>query len=345
MAAATLGALLAPVGGTNASAGATPVNRDKVGVSLYGNALSWSQHHLDHQMRLISQMGAEWVRVPFNWATLEMHGRGKYNWGPADRVVASARAHGLSVMANVAYTPGWARRAGRPGTDPPTKVGYFGSFLYQAALRYAPKGVHRWEIWNEPNLQSMWTPRPDPVAYTNLLKAGYTALKKADRRAVVITGGLSPGYDAPDHTQMAPLSFLVGMYRAGAHGSFDQVGIHPYSFPYRSTYDASWNPFQQAVQLHDLMTARGDGDKRVCATEVGFPTGTDSVAVSEAKQGPYLVEGIRAWLARSFSAPVFVYSIADQGSTRSDYFQNFGLVRWDGTQKPAYDTVRTALRG
>jgi hypothetical protein len=191
----------------------------------------------------------------------------------------------------------------------------------------------------------MWTPRPDPAAYTRLLKAGYAALKKADRRAIVVTGGLSPGYDAADHTQMAPLSFLVAMYRAGARGSFDQVGIHPYSFPYRSTYDAAWNPFQQAVQLHQVMAGRGDGKKRVCATEVGFPTGTDAKAVSEAKQGPYLVEGLKAWLARSYSAPVFVYSIADEGSRRSDYYQNFGLVRWDGTTKPAYDVVRRALRG
>ncbi len=290
-------------------------------------------------------LGARWVRVPFNWATLQMHGRGTYNWAPADRIVAQARAHKLHVLAEVSYTPQWARPANTPATNPPTNPADFGTFLYKAAERYAPLGVHRWEIWNEPNLSSMWTPHPNPKQYTTLLRHAYWNLHAADPKAVVITGGLSPASDARNHSQISPYTFLARVYTYGGLGAFDQVGLHPYSFPFRPTLREGWNTFQQTSSLYDLMRWFGEGHKRITATEIGFPTGTSDRAVSETTQGNYLVEGARAWLARPYSGPIFVYSVHDQGPDVSNYFENFGLVRYDDTLKAGYLTVRHALIG
>jgi polysaccharide biosynthesis protein PslG len=336
-------AVSVPAGAAHAAGRAA--DRTKVGVSLYGSVLGWSQPHLDHEMEMVKRTGAEWVRVPLAWSTLQINGRGTYNWAPADRVIASARAHHLYVMPVVSYTPSWARPANTAATTPPTNPADYASFLARAARRYAPDGVHRWEIWNEPNMQQMWTPHPSPWQYAALLKAAYVALHRADPRAVVITGGLSPAFDAPGHSQVAPYTFLNGLYRAGAHGYFDQVGTHPSTYPYPSTYAASWSAFAQTPALHALMAAHHDGIKRVTATEIGFPTGTDPVAVTESRQGPYLVQGIQAWQRQTYAAPIFVYSIADEGPNIADHYENFGLVRVDGTLKPAYTALRDALVG
>jgi hypothetical protein len=342
-----LGALAqaSPQAATSAAASAPTVNRTKVGVALYGDALSWSATKLDRELDLVRSLGAKWVRVPFNWATLQMHGRGTYNWAPADRVVAQARAHQLYVLAEVSYTPAWARPRNTPATNPPTNPADYGKFLYAAARRYGPKGVHRWEIWNEPNLNAMWTPHPNPKQYTALLRSAYWYLHAADPKAVVITGGLSPAFDAGNHSQISPSTFLLRVYTYGGRGAFDQLGLHPYSFPYPSTLREPWNTFQQASSLYDLMRWFGDGSKRITATEIGFPTGSSDRAVSETTQGNYLVSGSRAWLARSYAGPVFVYSVHDQGSNVADYFENFGLVRYNDTLKTSYTILRHALIG
>jgi hypothetical protein len=328
-----------------ADAAAPTVDRTKVGVSLYGSALGWSQAQLDRELDRVRQMGARWVRVPFNWSTLQMHGRGTYNWHPADRVVAAARKRNLYILAVVSYTPSWARPAGTDATHPPTNVGDYANFLGAAARRYAPKGVHRWEIWNEPNIESMWTPGPSAKRYTALLRASYWALKVADPRSVVITGGLSPAADRRDHSQISPYTFLRKVYEYGGHGAFDQVGLHPYSFPYPATISEAWNPFVQARSLYALMQSKGDGRKRLAATEVGFPTGSSDRAVSLTKQGAYLVQALRAWQAYSFDAPVFVYSMHDEGPDLSNHHHNFGLVRRDFTVKPGFLKMRLALLG
>jgi polysaccharide biosynthesis protein PslG len=243
-----------------------------VGVSLYGSVLGWPRADLRRDLDRVRNMGATWVRVPFNWVTLEMHRRGEYNWGPADTIVEEANARHLRIVAVVSYTPGWARPAGRPGTDPPTNLGDYARFMRDAAARYGPKGVHHWEVWNEPNLTSMWTPKPDAAKYTALLKKAYTAVKGADPNAVVMTAGLSPAWDAPDGTQIAPLTFVSRIYANGGGRSFDAIAHHPSTYPYRSTYAASWSAFQQTPDMYRIMRAHGDAKKKVWATEIGFPT-------------------------------------------------------------------------
>src|SRR5258706_5457825 len=207
--------------------------------------------------------------------------RDTFSWTATDTFVRAARARGLRVLALPDYTPTWAR-SGPTDKYPPNNPADFAAFVEAAARHYAPMGVHAWEIWNEPNNAMFWAPRADPVAYTALLKLAGPAIKRADASATVVSGGLSPASD--NSGNVAPLTFLTSMYAHGARGSFDAVGYHPYSYPYVPMYPAEWNTFFRTPDVHALMARNGDGDKRVWGTEVGFPTGTNSKAVSEAAQ-------------------------------------------------------------
>jgi hypothetical protein len=275
-----------------------------------------------------------------------MHGRGTYNWAPADRVITEAKRRHLQVMPDIAYTPAWARHnTGRP-TDPPSSPIYFGQFMAAMTKRYAPRGIHYWEIWNEPNLSTMWTPRPNATQYVALLKAAYFGIHINDSRATVVTGGLSPAVTTKDRSSIAPYEFATRMYSAGAQGLFTAFGLHPSTYPYPSTYSAAWSTFQHvAPQLYNLMAHHHDGAKKVWATEISFPTGTDPVAVSYANQGPYLVAGVRLWQHRAYGGPIFVYSITDEGTNLASHYANMGLVHYDGTLKPAYTVLRTNILG
>jgi aryl-phospho-beta-D-glucosidase BglC (GH1 family) len=112
-------------------------------------------------------------------------------------------------------TPDWARPADSSFTHPPTNVADFANFMTQLATRYKGQ-VAAYEIWNEPNLNYEWGEQtPDPAAYTELLKAAYTAVKAVDPAAKVISGGLATTGDG-SATAYGDLDFLRGMYEAGA---------------------------------------------------------------------------------------------------------------------------------
>jgi polysaccharide biosynthesis protein PslG len=314
---------------------------DKVGFAFYGGQLSDAPASRNADLDRARAAGAKWVRLSLNWITLEPRRKGEFNWGPADALVAAATSRGLRVLGQVSYTPAWARNGGNE-VSPPRNANDFGDFMAAAARRYGPRGVHAWEIWNEPNMISMWSPRPNVGQYTALLKAAYPKIKAADRGATVVTGGFSPAYDAGDGSQMLPLTFLRGIYANGGRGYFDAVGHHPSSFPSPSTLKASWNAFQQSTALHNEMAAHGDGYKQIWATELSFPTGNSADAVSETTQGARLAEAVTAWRAWSFTGPLFIYSLRDQG-TNGDRYNSAGIYRLNGSPKASVPRVTSTL--
>jgi hypothetical protein len=212
------------------------------------------------------------------------------------------------------------------------------------AKRYAPFGVHTWEIWNEANLKGPWPGAPDPVKYTSMLKAAYNAIHAVDPGAVVMSSGLSP---APDVAGQAykPTTFLLKMYAAGAHGFFDAFGLHISMSPFPVTINETWNPSYDAnVELYPIMRSMGDGGKKIWATEAGYSTTTDTTkGVSEGAQWWLLKLMIQTWLNKPFSGPVFVYMLRDAGTNPANWFDNMGVLHYDWSPKPAYTGIQSWL--
>ena len=96
---------------------------------------------------------------------------GVYDWAAPTGVVLGARSAGCRSSSSSRSAPRWDSAPGcRQFECAPDDPGPYASFVRVAAQRYAPLGVHHWEIWNEPNHVPFWGPRPDPVAYTELLR-------------------------------------------------------------------------------------------------------------------------------------------------------------------------------
>jgi hypothetical protein len=185
----------------------------------------------------------------------------------------------------------------------------------------------------------MWSPKPDVVKYTALLRAAYPRIHASDPAATVITGGTSPAYDAPDGSQVLPLTWLRGIYTNGGGGSFDAVGHHPSTFPNPANTPGSWNAFTQSNALHALMAAHGDGAKHIWATEIAFPTGTNKRAVDETTQGLRLAQAIQLWQALPYAGAAFIYETRDAGTNRSDIYENLGILHADGSPKADYRSL------
>jgi hypothetical protein len=302
---------------------------------------------LSRELDTYRAAGSGWVRIDINWSLIQRGGPSSYEWESFDRVVRAAREKGLTVLAGVLYTPAWARPGTSDSRYPPFDLSTYAAFCRAAVQHYAPMGVKHWEIWNEPNI-GFWMPEPDPARYTALLKGAYASIKSADPTAFVVSAGLSPygayGQRAPG--LMNPLTFLEGMYAAGAKGSFDALGFHPYNFGGLFYHPSSaWSQVAETTpSVRSMMVANGDGNKQVWGTEFGAPTGTGSGAINEAAQASMVTEGYTKWRARSWSGPLFWYSLRDAGTNAADREHNFGLVRRDFSAKPSLAAYVAATR-
>jgi hypothetical protein len=291
---------------------------------------------LDATMRDLNALGATWLRMDFPWSEIQPTGPTGYNIAPWDAVVRAAAKHHIAILGIIDYCPPWAN-GGQGQFYPPTTPSAFATFAASLTSRYAPLGVHTWEIWNEPNGGTFWLPAADPVGYTNLLAAAYPAIKGADATATVISGGLAPAADGG--ASLSPLTFLAAIYAAGAQPSFDAVGDHPYTFPaLPDGMNAYWwiEMSSGPNNLRSTMIANGDMQKQIWMTEFGAPTRGGHGSVSEDRQAKmatiaYALQATYAW-----AGPLFWYTYRDGGTDPKNQEDWFGLIRYDGSRKPAY---------
>lgn len=311
----------------------------KLGIATIGGLHTLSAHELGRELDASRAAGARWIRTDVNWASVQSGGRNSWNWAPFDRVIRGARARNLRVLATVGYTPAWARPAGTPAHHPPRRAKAYARFARAAARRYKRNGVRHWEIWNEPNLTAAWAGGVSALRYGRLLRAAARSIRRANRRAVIITGGLSPAANAGGN--IAPVTFLSRLYRHGFRRSFDHVGHHPYTFPSYPSRRRTWSPWRQMAwtrpSLRAVMVRFGNRHKRIWATEYGAPTGSDR-AVSESTQAAMLREAYRLWGRYSWTGPLFWFSLRDRGPV--SWHTTCGLVRGDFSRKPAFAAYR-----
>ena len=241
-----------------------------VGISAGDQMQTWSSTDVDRELNDYANLHATWIRHDFAWDAVEPQ-QGDYQWSGFDQLVTAARARNINIIATIGYTPAWANGGYSDHRYAPTSATQFGQYAGQIATRYAPQGLHVYEIWNEPNI-SYWQPTPNPAAYTAILCAAYKQIHAADPQAIVLTGGASPAGDSP--TTYAPQTWLEDLYADGAGHCFDAVAYHPY-LDSSATHDDlgnnwyvmyNWN---QPNDLRDVMTANGDANKKIWATEVG----------------------------------------------------------------------------
>lgn len=327
------------------------------GIAAGSSLTSLSNAALDQRMKLISSTGAKWIRYDFDWSLIQPDNARSYNWSRYDAIVAESKKYNLSVLGIIDFTPAWARLAACSGSAKcrPSNPQAFASFASILAKRYKSQGVHDWEIWNEPNSKDFWQPTPSPQDYSLLLKDTSIALKQADPKAFVITGGLSP--QPTNGITYSPIDFLSAVYAQGVKDYFDAVGDHPYTFPLspKSHADDAWSQMASPQSsLRKIMVKNGDQQKKIWITEFGAPTGgpgpVSTISNPQLNNYPYVVDedlqakilgdALSLYSSYGWVGPFFVYSIQDAGTDQSTNENFFGLVRADGSHKPAFNVFQ-----
>ena len=316
-----------------------------------------SVSEFDRELDLLKESGANLVRFDLSWSSLETSAKGGYSqWyvDKADTFFRHARERGLKVIATLWSTPCWASTA-----PAELKQDCSGAWWDRDVHLYAPADprdyadaaewvVRRWgadfaalEVWNEPNLTYSLKAADPVMAYAGVLKAAYPRVKAVNRDIPVLGGSIA----------FSDGDFLTALYdRGGIRGHYDAIAYHPYN-EWRDPDDlwqAEWRKYayQPGTEwMRSIMVAHGDADVGLWITEAGFSTcaaGSSRWCVTEAQQAEYTKDNYRIAAGWDYVESVLTYNLRNKG-TDSMRESQFGLVRRDFTDKPAWQAFKEAL--
>lgn len=305
--------------------------------------------------------GARTLRQWFNWAEIEPK-RGRYRFRDYDNFVEDAANAGLRIVPILFGGPEFYKSKRKKGAKvtkvtvfPPKRNRYFQRYVTAVVKRYGRGGtfwkrhpdvpevpIEAYQLWNEPNLPQYWGGKPDAKAYVKLLRAGSKAVKKVDRNAEVLAGGL------PDSKQGVPLlRFVRQMYKYGAKGTFDTLAVHPYAKDVSGVLNGAKRARRAAV-------GAGDRKVKVWITEVGWAAGPkapgSAFTVSEKEQAELVGELYRRGAAQAKSMKlrgIIYYAWRDVPpfpGGKDFWGLHTGLVQRDNEVKPALTAYAEAAR-
>ncbi|NLH99707.1 MAG: LamG domain-containing protein [Chthonomonadales bacterium] len=249
------------------------------------------------------------------------------------KLAREAASEGMATLAILGFPPAWASSqpdAARFWLHEPEDNAWTG-YVQQVTRQYKDLIAH-WEIWNEPNTDAFWQPRPDPERYLRTLKSAYGAAKRGNPRCTVLMPGLRGPSGKRSPEARAYLDRLLGL---GAARYCDAISVHPYrdGSPEETDLvgDLKWIAQRSAVS----------GARRpLWLTEMGWPTHTPD-GVTPRTQAAYLARAYLLAASTGLVERMFWYRLHDSGPDRTYADDNYGLCEEDMTPKPAFFAHRT----
>lgn len=303
-----------------------------------------------------AQAGVQWERLIFPWSLIQKNGPTTWTEGYfSDQQIQQEAARGIQIVGLATYTPQWA--SSTPQNPKPTNVpanlylpfddphNYWGQFMFKLAQRYKDQ-ISTWVIWNEPDMYS------DSIAYTwdgsitdlyQLVKVASEAVKKANPDARIALPGMTYWWDKDGGRPLYLARFLEAAAQdpsAAAHGDyFDVVVLHQYTNPL-NTY-AAIKVLQRALAVFGLDRPIWVGESNVVPYDDPTNPISPTLHATMDQQAAYIVEAFA--LARAAGAErMSIYKMVDEAREGPGEF--YGLVRNDGSIRPAFTAYQTAVR-
>lgn len=308
---------------------------------------------------LLDDLGVGWSALVFSWPRFYPAGitGGEARSGalppaftPDAALVAeveAAIAAGREVVAVLRDTPPWASPAGDPAAVPAGLAlpyddpgNLWGVFVSEVVRAFAPLGVRHWVIYETPDIGRGEGPvyfAGTVAEYAQLVRVAAQAARAVDPGAVMHLGALMGWVDqAAGRTPY--LARLLEVLRAdpaaAAQGYyFDVVTVR--------ALNATALVWQQLEQARGILEAVGLRDKAIWLEANAAPT-LDAVggvpgtvpALTPLQQADFLVQAVAIGLAAG------AQRVAIYGAGETTAGLPWGLIRADGTHRPAYDVLR-----
>ncbi len=304
----------------------------------------------------VCELGAGWERIIFDWA--QHQPTGPEDWHTLnvdDRWLAAAQDCDREVVAIVKHTPEWATD-GTPGPGVPRGLflpvedpgNLWAGFMRRAAEYYAPRGVSRFIIWNEPDITREtygFEFEGSLDDYFQMVKVASLVAKAVNSDAKIHLAGTTYWHDVNEGRRLYNDRLLERILQdpeAEAHDYyFDAISLHIY-FRTETVYDI-------VKMSRDLLDSYGLTDKAIWINEMNagptddplWPVVRPQYKTNLEQQSAFLVQGVALALAAG-AERLAVYKFYDWSLPPGA--ETFGLLRADGSRRPAFDTWRMLTR-
>jgi len=294
------------------------------------------------RLAILTALGSTIVRIDLNWPWIEKQ-PGRYDWTLYDDFAAELKKRGLRPLF-ILNRPnplhgqpyeGVVDGKRRNGIKPPStkpEVAAFVRWATAAAYRYRQLNPI-WELWNEPDQDGFWPPKPDPAAYVVLAREACVSIKQHVPNAIVTGPAMAQMPTVWRPTKPLLQALLDDRVLLNC---LDAVSLHTHRFK-QAPETVSRDYAVLRANYLDLWPT-GIERKPIIDTEWG-----DSVyrsGISEDTQA--------LWLPRMFLINLMEqvrltnwYCLTDVGPDDDEIEHRFGLVRHDGTPRPAYQAFKT----
>lgn len=300
---------------------------------------------------LAQAAGARWDRLFFWWNQIQPNGSQEWRTDKiiSDQQVDAALERGMSLVGLLGNPPAWATRNGSVPSNlslaPTDPNNTWASFVSAIVKRYAGR-IDYWIIWNEPDIDigEPWnTWGGSEEEYYQLIKTAYIAAKAANPAARIIFAGTTYWNDVLssrkqflervlERAVLDPTSKANNYY-------FDAVDIHVYS--------RSMDMYSIPLAYRDVLRRYGT-DKPLWISESNVVPWNDPISpmpsggyrATQEEQASFTIQGMALAMAAGIER-VGVYKMIDGKITNGEAY---GLVRNDGSTRPAYAAFQTASR-
>jgi hypothetical protein len=297
------------------------------------------------------QAGVAWQRVRFHWAEIQAGGEGSWDDGDfPDAVLARELAAGRQVVGLLIGLPAWANENSIPRglylshTDP---TNTWATFVRTVVGRYAGR-IDHWILWNEPDV---WDPNHPGHTwggtledFVQLMRVGYVTAKETNPGAVIHLAAVTHWWDAAYGRQLYFQRFLDAVAAdpnaAADNYFFDVATLHLYFQPHLI--------FDITSYYYGLMNAHGFW-KPIWIVETNaapsmdpaWPVANPRFHVSLEEQAAFMPQALALGMAAG-AQRIAVYKMADTAGDVAANPEPFGLVRADGSCRPAFSTFQLA---
>ncbi|MCO5187225.1 MAG: hypothetical protein M9918_03320 [Anaerolineae bacterium] len=298
------------------------------------------------------KLGIGWTRVRFHWGDEQPDPT--QSWQPTvdDKLIDAEIDAGREVVGLIIGIPDWARDEKRipqglwlPHNDPNN---LFAEWARTVFRRYNGR-INHWVIWNEPDIWDLETPghtwEGDEADFAQLMRVAYTVAKEENPDSVLHLAAMTYFWDANfGRTQYLDrlLTELEKDPQAAENNYyFDVATAHLYFQP-EQIYDI-------ITEWQAIMTAHGlERDWWLMETNApphddpAWPASAVTLSVMQPEQAAYIPQAMALALAADVDR-IGVFKLKDIDSDRDANPEPFGLLREDGSRRPAFDTYRIAV--
>jgi hypothetical protein len=297
-----------------------------------------------------AELGVGWERILFYWN--EIQPTGPEDWNTLhvlEEWLVEANSQDRIVLGLLKNTPQWATD-GAPFSGVPRGLylpvddpeNLWANYVRRVVDYYAPRGVHHWVIWNEPEIEEGIYGHEfagDVEDYIRLLQVAYLVAKEEDPQSVIHLAGYSYWHD-PEYLTKFFEKLTTIPEAAESNYFFDTLSLHIY-FRVETVGEL-------VQQVDELQNSFGI-DKPIWINETNaapnldpwWPVERPMFQVDLDQQAWFLIQAYALGFAAGADS-IGVYKLID--ILLPEGGESFGILRPDYSRRPAYLAYMTTIR-